>query len=902
MDNSIQPANQTNGLDTIGKKSSSILAVLLKYPTQLLDSLSEMILVYDVDLSVVWANKSAARFLGMDAEELVGKKCNDLFHRVPSACTECALIEGLKPGLVTECQKLTGSEQHITVRGVSLFDGDKPVGLLQTITDNSKQKKAEKKFKLSEERFRMAFDNSPTGMAIISLAGDFLLLNNALASMLNYQKEELIAKHISKIVHKDDFDDDFKEFLAPTAGSIDSFRGERRLVGRYGSIGIGLIDASTIAYDNGKTAFFMMQVQDITHKKAGEKLLTESLSLLKSIFMAAPIGIGVIKNRRMGYYNKKFEEMSGFTTDEIKGKNFIVLFPCFEECLKAVREIQVQIRAKGFGQISTRLRCKNGEIKDVFVSASSVKERNSLSELIVTAVDMSEIKKASSKIRKLTAGVEQSSNMIIITTTDGTIEYVNQKFSEVTGWSMEEVDGRKPSILKSGYHMRDFYEELWNEITSGKSWRGEIFNKKKNGDYFWDSSHISPIFDENGKISNFIAIKDDITEKKRIEDTLRKSRANLMSVIENNPDMICMVDFHGRMIVCNKSFEKHYHATWNYLPLPGMILENHQPVDIKIDSDNNMRQVLNGNILKFEMPLSSVPAEKYYEMFYYPIRVESRVVGFSTFTRDISERKLAEIQLIKAKEAAEEANRLKAIIMQNIGHELRTPLNGILGFSQILSEELKDPDYREMAGLVSQSGKRLEKTLNSIMAISEIETNSIEVNPDMISLNQYLEMTATKFESDCNAKGLTMTFLQREQDIYAYADEYILNQIIFNLIDNGIKFTKNGGITLDSATMVSDGRKMALIKVIDTGIGISSDNLSIIFDEFRQGSEGLSREYEGIGLGLAISRKLVNLMGGSIRAKSVIDEGTEFTIALPSSPVEEIANGKAFALTNEIPQ
>jgi signal transduction histidine kinase len=217
-----------------------------------------------------------------------------------------------------------------------------------------------------------------------------------------------------------------------------------------------------------------------------------------------------------------------------------------------------------------------------------------------------------------------------------------------------------------------------------------------------------------------------------------------------------------------------------------------------------------------------------------------------------------------------------------MSHELRTPLSGILGFAQILKEELNDGHYKEMADMMFASGKRLLSTLDAILEFSSLESGKTEIVLKEINVADLTEDLLGKFAKLIQEKGLKLSFEVKEKKALVSADEKLLRQALDNIIGNAIKFTKSGKITLDVNKTVLYDKEWITIGIADTGIGIANEKLNIIFEEFRQASEGVTRNYEGNGLGLTISKKIVDLMQGYITVESKNGRGSKFTVHLPS--------------------
>lgn len=273
------------------------------------------------------------------------------------------------------------------------------------------------------------------------------------------------------------------------------------------------------------------------------------------------------------------------------------------------------------------------------------------------------------------------------------------------------------------------------------------------------------------------------------------------------------------------------------------------------------------------------------------VQVNGRIVNLFgeeflfIIARDMTERKTYEQQLIFAKEKAEESDRLKTSILSNISHELRTPLNGILGFSELLQEDLRNTEYLPMVENIFLSGKRLMSTLNSIITLSQLQAGKVTMVFKHINVVAAIENICTSFEDLVQGKKIT---LKRDlpDEIFVHADQQLFKQLFKQLLDNAVKFTEQGGITIRSRTVTENEFHWQKIMIEDTGIGIEEEHFERIYQEFRQVSEGYDRKFQGNGLGLTISKKICELMNGKITLESTPGKGSTFTIWLPATRPE----------------
>ncbi|MEJ5244463.1 MAG: PAS domain-containing sensor histidine kinase [Bacteroidota bacterium] len=259
-------------------------------------------------------------------------------------------------------------------------------------------------------------------------------------------------------------------------------------------------------------------------------------------------------------------------------------------------------------------------------------------------------------------------------------------------------------------------------------------------------------------------------------------------------------------------------------------------------------------------------------------RVKS-VYGISV---DLEEKILLEKNLIIEKQKNEEAQKFKSIILDLIGHEFRTPLIGILGFIKILINNTKNEDEKEILNYIYHSSQRLNSSLNSVITLAAIESGQMEINFKSIDLMELIYNIYNSFEPIVKEKNITFDINLKNYSSKIVFDENCLYLILSNLIDNAIKFTEKGRVFLDCGIIKKEnGEKMLNITIQDTGIGMDSSKFDVIFEPFRQISEGHKRIYEGLGLGLTVTRKLVEKFNGSIQVESKLNEGSIFTVFLP---------------------
>jgi len=233
----------------------------------------------------------------------------------------------------------------------------------------------------------------------------------------------------------------------------------------------------------------------------------------------------------------------------------------------------------------------------------------------------------------------------------------------------------------------------------------------------------------------------------------------------------------------------------------------------------------------------------------------------------------------EAKIKAEASDRLKSVLLATMSHELRTPMNGILGFSQLLMDAIKNPELKSMAGIILKNGSRMMTTIKSILGLAQIVSNQLTLHNKVIDLPALVQNVAESYRSKIREKNLKL--ISHFESVLVMADSEAITDILNHVLDNAIKFTNEGSITLDVKKEKINDKNVATVTVTDTGIGISPGLIEHVFEEFRQASEGWNRSFEGLGLGLTLSRHLCRLMNGEILLESDPGKGTIVILRFP---------------------
>lgn len=427
--------------------------------------------------------------------------------------------------------------------------------------------------------------------------------------------------------------------------------------------------------------------------------------------------------------------------------------------------------------------------------------------------------------------------------------------------------------LIAAFHKEENYFQIQHRLASGQTREVEVY--------------VGPVVIGDKKY--LFSIVHDITERIRNQAELQKERKLLRTVIDNLPATVYVKDLQLRKVLANK-------AELDILGKPeqeviGKTDHELYPPEMATRFEEDDRRVIEEGheiINREERIVDADGQETWLLTSKTPFRDHTgKIMGLVGVGRNITDIVKASQELKQAKEIAEEANRIKSEFIANMGHEIRTPMNAILGFSDSLLEQIKNRGQQKMLQSISSSGKLLLTLLNDILDLSKIEAGKLEISPHPADIMHSVDEMKMLFEEKAQQKGLD--FVIEKPDSFPeklMLDEARIKQVLFNLAGNAVKFTHEGGVTIRPEFLMENSDKGRLrIHVIDTGIGIAADKLENIFTAFYQQSGESNRLYEGTGLGLTISGRLIEKMNGEITVESEPGKGSVFTIDIPGVSV-----------------
>lgn len=848
------------------------------------------------------------------------------------------VIETRQPILNREAYLLTPSGEKKWLIGNKLpqLDSDgNVIGLVGISHDITRRKKDEEETRQNAEKYRAIFNSFLDLYYRSDVHGHILELSPSVKKLSGYDPEELIGKTVD-MVYADIESRNKMVKLLQQKGVVNDF--ENLLIHKDGRHIPVSITSHLIFDDAGKPSYIEGTIRDITERKRAEQIVKESEERWQFALEGSGDGVwdwNITTNKV--FYSRQWKLMLGFEENEIS--NSIDewedrIHP--DDRKKVTTDLHRHFNLKDTFFINEhRVRCKDESYKWILARGKVINQTSGAeSERVLgTFTDITNRKHSEEKLNKLVnlqnllthlatefinIPLEDSSKAIdrllaligqelevdrvyifdydlVNNLTSNTYEWCAEGVSPeienlkdvpldlVPEWVATHIRGENLIIkdVSALEHNSNLYKILESQGVKTLITIPMIINEECLGFVGFDS--VKVLREWNAEEITFLQVLSDllcnVTDRKRTEEALRNREAYLKAIFNNIPYQMWLKDTQGRFLAVNEAFASAFGFD-NVDDLIGKTVEEiWEPEVAKRYRSQDEQVMASKRLLNLEEKTVRDGVDHWFEVYRAPILdKKGTLLGTTGIARDITNRKDADRALKKATEAAEAANSAKSRFLANMSHEIRTPLNAIIGMIGMLDNTNLDIPQKKILRNLNTSSDSLFNIINDILDFSKIESGQLELEKTDFNIKDLIKKVYDTQEYKAEDKNIQFRY-SMDPDVppILSGDPVRLQQILINLVSNAIKFTKEGRVEL-SCSLVSRENHINKIRfsVEDTGIGISHDHLSKIFESFQQEDESITRTYGGTGLGLPISKQLVELMGGSLAVESSKDIGSNF--------------------------
>jgi PAS domain S-box-containing protein len=765
------------------------------------------------------------------------------------------------------------------------------------------KKRFEEEIHHQKEYYEALFVNNPVAVVSTNLNNNIVSWNPMAEKLFGYTPEEVVGKNLDDVVAKDE--SLRAEALAYTSQVINEKKRVQATTRRTRKDG-SFVDVELLALPvivEGENVGFTAIYHDISERMRYEEQIRNQKEYYEALFVNNPVAVVTADLKgNIVSWNPMAEKLFGYTPEEVVGKHLDDVVANDESLrAEALAYTSQIIKEKRRVQATTRRTRKDGSFVDVELIALPVIVEWENVGFIVIYHDISERKRYEEEIRYQKEYYEalflNSPVAIVAVDLEGSITTWNPAAETLYGFTQEEAIGKNiDDLVANDETIREEALTMTKELTSFSMERVHKTTRRthKDGTLVDVETLGVPIIVGDKRIG-FVGIYHDISERVRYEEEIRYQKEYYEALFVNNPVAVVSVDLNINIVSWNPMAEKLF--GWTQEEVIGKNLDDFVAMDelLHAEAVAYTFQGIHGERVHITTKRTRKDGSFVdVELFAVPVMIEGKHVGFIVIYHDITERKQAEVQLRQAKEAAETARAAMSEFVANASHELRTPLTHIYGFAKSCIKDLnkyifpkvQDPDPKtqralyevlESLGIIVDEGERMANLIKDMLDLAKIEAGKLEWDMQPLSIVELIEraLATTAYLFDQKNLKLIKDYEAELPEVVGDRDSLI--RVMLNLLSNAVKFTEQGSVTCQ----VRKRNGEIIVSVIDTGIGIAAADHARVFEKYAQAGDPHTGRSKGTGLGLPISKQIVEHHGGRIWLESELGKGSTFSFTLP---------------------
>ncbi len=836
-------------------------------------------------------NQAAERMFGYSTEEALGHYGTEWLIPEDRQMVMDKMLSGTEIPYEATALRKDGTTFPCMLRGKMMHYKGKNVRVT-SLTDITERKLAEQAMRESEEKYRNIFENVQDVFYQTDLAGVILEISPSIKHFSDFTAQEIIGTPVTDLYYNPE---DRETFLIEMLKHGELRDYELKFKTKAGEARYVSINVRLVFDANGKPHHIDGALRDITERKLADEKALKIGQHYQAIIEKAPDGIVLIDyTGNFKFISPSAKKMFGFSVSETPvGNPADYTHP--DDLEMVLKHLSQLITDPSYvPTLQYRYTDINGNWKWVESTMSNLLFDPSVEAIVINFRDITERKYAEERLK----ASEENYKDLFESNTDGITIFqinpygpptkildMNENAAKMLGYSKVEMLQIDPNLLEIGASMENVHVRMNDVLTNGYSTFETLIKHKDGYAINVEIKVMMVVFNTQPALMNIVR---DITERKKSEEKLRKSTERNQSILRTAMDGFWLFDKQGRLLEVNETYCRM--SKYSEQELLNMRIS-----DLAVDSSEGDISI---HIKKmFTMGEDRFEARhrcKDGTIFNVEISAQYQADEeglFVAFLHDITGRKRFEQELIQARDKAEESDRLKSAFLANMSHEIRTPMNGILGFAELLkAPDLTGEQQHEYIQIIKKSGDRMLNIINDIVDISKIEAGQMKILATETNIYKQVEYIHTFFKPEADEKGLQLNLINNAalRETLVTTDKEKVYAILTNLVKNAIKYTEKGsidvGVKLKPIVHDSGSNDKAFELVFfvkDTGIGIPVDRQEAIFDRFIQADIGDNRTYQGAGLGLAISKAYVEMLGGRIWVESELGQGSIFYFTIP---------------------
>lgn len=770
----------------------------------------------------------------------------------------------------------------------------------------------------SNQLIRDLVEHIAIGLVICAIDGTFINVNEPFCKLSGYSQAELLKMSFRTITHPDDLSSDLALVQQTMDGTLESFTIEKRYLRKDRSIIWVNLTVSLIRDKNNAPQLFFGTIEDISLRKKAQFELQESETRYRSLLDMAPVGIAVHCDEKIVFANQTAYRLFGAETpEELIDKTIPEIVHPSNLSSSLDRFKRVMTGEKGLYPAEDKYLCLDGTAKDVQVYATAIHFRGKPSVQLIV-MDITESKKIREHMlewERRFSNIMKSVKLVSITLDNhATITFCNQYLLDLTGYTLSEVIGRNWFELFIPSEFNDEVQSVFTEAVKNDhvitNYENDIRTRDgKRISISWNNTLLKDI---QGEVIGIASIGDNITEQKKAVEELKISEEKFSRLFHSSPDAILLERLSDGVLteVNDSAFAitgytkeeligqstlnlNFWHNPDERNIFNELLKKNHRVTNLEAEFRMKSGEVKTGLVSGETIQLHDglyimgiirdISLQKKAQQEILEKNKEFAMLN-EELTESLERIQMINSELSKAKLKAEESDRLKTAFLQNMSHEIRTPLNSIMGFSELLPHTYEDKaTLSKYTSIIKQRGNDLLEIINDVLDVAAIESGQMTVNVSKCRLNHLfsdIEVLVSEYRARMEMEhiGFKLNVPCIKEDELFVTDSGKLKKIVMNLITNAFKFTPAGTVEVGCKL---EGNNQLSFYVRDTGIGIPLEKQSEIFERFIQINVGKTKRYGGTGLGLPITKGLLNLLGGNIWLESEPTKGSTFYFTIP---------------------